>query len=283
MLMKYIDLHTHSNCSDGSYTPSELIAYAVKKNLSAIALTDHDTVEGLDEAFEAANGTGLEVIAGIEFSTEYHGKDIHIVGLDFNYKDPMFCTRLKLFQDSRDIRNRKMIEKLAEHGVDISWEKMDEAFGDAVWTRAHFARYLMEHGYVRSLEEAFEAYVGESCPCFVPREKVTPAQAVRLIRQVSGIPVLAHPLQYHLPESDMNAMLTELKNAGLLGIEVLYSTHTLMDEEYVRHLAQRHHLCFSGGSDFHGKNKPTIDLGTGKGNLKIPYELLTALREARQR
>ncbi|MDO5424498.1 MAG: PHP domain-containing protein [Eubacteriales bacterium] len=279
--MKYIDLHVHSTCSDGTYTPAQLVRCALEKHLAAFALTDHDTVDGLDEAFAAARGTDLEVISGIEFSTEFHGKDIHILGLDFNYKDPLFLTRIQLFQESRDIRNRKMIEKLQENGIDITWEKMESAFGDAVWTRAHFARYLKDHGYVREMNDAFSIYIGDSCPCFVPREKVTPAQAVRLVRQVGGIPILAHPLQYRLPESDLAALIQELKASGLLGIEAVYSTHSSWDEEYVRRVARKNHLCISGGSDFHGSNKPAIDLGCGKGNLKISYDLLKQLREAK--
>ena len=200
--MNQIDLHVHSTCSDGTYTPAQLVEYALQKKLSAFALTDHDTVEGLDEAFAAAKGTSLEVISGIEFSTEFHGKDIHILGLDFDYRDPLFLTQIRRFQESRDIRNEKMIEKLRENGIDISWAQMKEAFGDAVWTRAHFARYLKDHGYVREMADAFSIYIGDSCPCFVPREKVTPVQAVHLVRQVGGIPILAHPLQYHLPEAD---------------------------------------------------------------------------------
>lgn len=280
--MKCIDLHVHSTCSDGTLTPAELVQYALKKHLQAFALTDHDTVAGLDEAFLAAKGTSLEVISGIEFSTEYHGKDIHIVGLDFNYKDSLFLNRIQLFQDSRDIRNRKMIEKLKEHGIAISWEAMEEAFGEAVWTRAHFARYLKDHGYVQEMSDAFSMYIGDSCPCFVPREKVTPSQAVHLVRQVGGIPVLAHPLLYHLPVTDLEELLLELRQAGLLGIEALYSTHSQWEEEFVRRLARKHHLHISGGSDFHGSNKPSIDLGTGRGNLQIPYEILKELREAAQ-
>lgn len=279
--MKYIDLHVHSNCSDGTCTPAELVKYALQKNLAAFALTDHDTVAGLDEAFAAARGTGLEVISGIEFSTEYHGKDVHVLGLDLNYKDPAFLTRVELFRDSRDIRNRKMIGKLKEHGVDITWDKMEEAFGEAVWTRAHFARYLYDHGYVREMSEAFSTYIGDNCPCFVPREKVTPAQAVRLVRQVGGIPILAHPLQYHLQEKELEGLIDELKSAGMVGIEAIYSTHSSWDESYVRRLAKKHRLSISGGSDFHGTNKPAIDLGTGKGNLRISYDILKQLREAK--
>lgn len=282
MSEKTIDLHVHSNCSDGTLSPGQLVKYALSKNLSAFALTDHDTTAGLAEAFQAAEGTSLEVIAGIEFSTEYHGKDIHIVGLDVDYRNPVFTARLQEFRDSRNIRNEKMIRRLAKGGIDISVRQMADAFGDAVWTRAHFARYLMEHGYVQDMTEAFRLYIGEGCPYFVPREKVTPVQATELIFSTGGIPVLAHPLLYHLDEASMEELLLRLKKAGLMGMEVFYSTHSEEETRLVERLAQKHHLLPSGGSDFHGANKPLIDLGTGMGNLQISPEILKNLRNRRK-
>lgn len=281
MSKKYIDLHVHSNCSDGTFTPTELVDYALKKKLAAIALTDHDTIDGLPEIFAAAEGSGLEVIGGIEFSTEFHGKDVHIVGLDFDYRMPEFCRQLTRFQNSRDIRNEKMISRLREEGIDITWEAMMQEYPDAVWTRAHFGKFLLEHGYVSEIKEAFSRYLADDACCFIPREKVTPVQAVELIRLANGIPVLAHPMLYHLDDASMDELIESLKAVGLTGIEGFYSTYSRADEEHVRRLADRHQLLLSGGSDFHGSTKPDIDLGTGKGNLKIPYELLTKLRESK--
>lgn len=282
--MKYIDLHVHSTCSDGTFSPTELVALAKKTGLSAFALTDHDTVKGVPEAMAAGKKEGIEVLPGIEFSTEYNGKDIHVVGLEFDYESPVFLEEIQRFQDSRHLRNRKMIDKLREEGgIDISWEQMEAAFGEAVWTRAHFARYLLDHHYIETMQEAFSRYVGDNCPYFVPREKVTPEQAVALIRKTGGIPVLAHPLQYHLPDGELRTLVHSLKKEGLIGIEALYSTHSQTDENYVRHLARLEGIQISGGSDFHGSNKPTISLGTGRGNLKISYDILTNLREARDK
>lgn len=280
--MKLIDLHVHSTYSDGTLTPYELAKLARNTGLSAFALTDHDTVDGIPDALNACREFEIELIPGIEFSTEYQGKDIHIVGLEFDWQSPHFLSEIHLFQDSRDIRNRKMIAKLHDLGnIDISWEQMEAAFGKSVWTRAHFARYLKDHGYVKEMKEAFSRYIGDNCPYFVPREKVSPAQAVRLIRSTGGIPILAHPLLYHLTEEGLLTLIEELKRAGLLGIEALYSTHTPEEESFVLRLARKQGLLISGGSDFHGSNKPSISLGTGRGNLKIPYELLEKLREAR--
>lgn len=279
--MDTIDLHVHSNCSDGTFTPTELVQHALRKGLRAFALTDHDTVDGLDEAMEAAEGTSLEVIPGIEFSTEFEGKDIHIVGLEMDYTLPQFTEQLCDFRNSRDIRNEKMIAKMQAFGFDISQAKMEAAFGDAVWTRAHFARYLLDIGAVSEMKEAFDKYIGDGGPCFVAREHVTPVQAVHLISRCGGIPILAHPLLYRLPEEKMNELIRALKKAGLIGIEAVYSTHSQQDENLVRLLAKRRGLAISGGSDFHGSNKPAIELGCGRGNLRIPYTVLTNLRARR--
>ncbi len=281
--MDTIDLHVHSNCSDGTFSPAELVSLALQKGLRAFALTDHDTVAGLSEAMAAAAGTPLEVISGIEFSTRYENKEIHIVGLDFDHRSPDFKEQLARFQNSRSVRNEKMIQKMQAGGIDISHEQMRAAFGDAVWTRAHFARYLMERGYVSELHEAFQRFIGEGCPYYTPREKVTPMQAVHLISRCGGIPVLAHPMLYHLSEDEMDALLSVLKKSGLMAVEALYSTHSRAEETLVRRMAKQHGLLLSGGSDFHGENKPDIDLGTGRGNLRIPYHILTNLRDRRDR
>ena len=277
--MKYIDLHVHSTCSDGTFTPAGLVSYAVQKGLAAIALTDHDTVEGLEEASAAAVGTGLELVPGIEFSTEYKERDIHILGLDIQPKQTDFAKHLKAFQDSRDARNEEMTLRLQnlEH-IPITMEALRSAYGDAVLTRANFGRWLFEHGYVRSIREAFSRYIGDDCPCFVPRKRTDPRQAIALIRNAGGIPILAHPLLYHLTDTELEELVRYLKEAGLQGIEAIYSSNTGLDESSIRRLARKMNLKISGGSDFHGKNKPLLDLGSGKGNLKIPYEVLEQLR-----
>lgn len=277
--MKYIDLHVHSTCSDGTFTPAGLVSYAVQKGLAAIALTDHDTVEGLEEASTAAVGTGLELVPGIEFSTEYKERDIHILGLDIQPKQTDFAKHLKAFQESRDARNEEMTLRLQNlEYIPITMEALRSAYGDAVLTRAHFGRWLFEHGYVRSIREAFSRYIGDDCPCFVPRKRTDPRQAIALIRNAGGIPILAHPLLYHLTDTELEELVRYLKEAGLQGIEAIYSSNTGLDESSMRRLARKMNLKISGGSDFHGKNKPLLDLGSGKGNLKIPYEVLEQLR-----
>ncbi|MBS6194987.1 MAG: PHP domain-containing protein [Clostridiales bacterium] len=277
MVSKYIDLHTHSTASDGTLTPTELVQYALKKGLSAIALTDHDTTEGIPEAQKAAQGTSLSLIPGVELSTAWQSRDIHILGLNINVDDVHFQELLENFQKERDLRNQKMVRLLKEQGLQITWEELTAHFPKGVLTRAHFARFLLDTRQVHTLPEAFNRFLGDHAPCFVPREKVTPFQAVQMIHQGGGKAVLAHPLLYHLKPEQLGELVTQLARCGLDGIEAIYSTNQGMDESTLRRLARSHELFITGGSDFHGSNKPAIDLGSGRGNLKIPAELLQFL------
>lgn len=285
--MDMVDLHVHSNRSDGTFSPTQLVDYAMEKGLSAFALTDHDTIDGLQEALDYAGtlaGQGMpvpEVIPGIEFSTQYQGKDVHIVGLYIDYRKPAFRSQLQDFVDSRIRRNEKMCGLLQGAGIDITYEKLLEEFPDAVITRAHYARYLLSHGYIRSMNEAFERYIGDRCPYFVPREKVTPEQAIRLILNADGIPILAHPVLYHLSDAHLDELTARLKGAGLMGIEALYSTYSTGEENKIRALADKYHLLLSGGSDFHGSNKPGLDMGNGYGRLEVPAKILTRIKSSR--
>ena len=275
-----IDLHVHSNHSDGTLSPAQLVSYAVEKGLTAFALTDHDTVSGIDEALLAAASLPVTVLPGIEFSTCYEEKDIHVLGLLIDYKTPVFLSALADFIASRERRNEKMCAKLREYtGVDLTYEKLQAAFPGAVITRAHYARYLLEQGIVKSMPEAFDRYIGDRAPCFIPREKVTPMQAVSLIMECGGVAVLAHPPLYRMSDARLDALVARLTNCGLDGIEAIYSTYTAGEEAYMRFLAKKYSLIITGGSDFHGSNKPDIDLGCGKGKLQIPDELLHALYE----
>ena len=282
-----VDLHVHSNCSDGTYSVRELVDYAIEKGLAAFALTDHDTVDGLDEILEyakelEAKGVKVpEVIPGIEFSTEYHGKDVHIVGLYIDYHNERFVQKVAEFADGRVARNQKMCGKLQEAGIHITYELLLEEFPDCVITRAHYVRYLLNHGYTKSMQEAFDRYIGDYAPCFVPREKVTPPDVIQLILEAGGIPVLAHPILYHLSDANLDTLVKECKEAGLIGIEAIYSTYNSAEERQIRKLADKYHLLISGGSDFHGSNKPGLDLGIGYGKLVVPEDVLTDLKKTR--
>lgn len=277
--MGIVDLHVHSNKSDGSFTPAGLVDYAIEKGLKAFALTDHDTTKGLDEALGAAEGREIEVIPGIEFSTEYEGKDIHIVGLYIDYKCSAFRDRIQAFVDSRIERNRKMCANLQGVGIDISYEKLLASFPGAVITRAHYAKYLLDRGAVKNMPEAFDKYLGDHTRYFVPREKVTPMQAVQLILTAGGIPVLAHPTLYHMSDKRLKLLLYRLKEAGLAAMECIYSTYSPSEERQMKNLAGQYGLLPSGGSDFHGDTKPRLDLAVGYGNLHVPEEILTDLKK----
>lgn len=288
--MRPVDLHVHSNRSDGTFSPTELVDYAMEKGLAAFALTDHDTVDGLDEALsyaEQLRGTlppekvqsVPEVIPGIEFSTEYQGRDVHIVGLYIDYHNACFQKYLQDFVDSRISRNRKMCALLQEAGIHISYELLLAEFPNAVITRAHYAKFLLNHNYTKSMKEAFDRYIGDHCPYYVPREKVTPGQAVGLILQAGGIPILAHPILYHLSDERLETLVARLKDAGLMGIEAIYSTYNTAEERQIRRLASAYGLAVSGGSDFHGENKPGLDLAVGYGKLFVPYSILETLKE----
>ncbi|MEG1716165.1 MAG: PHP domain-containing protein [Lachnospiraceae bacterium] len=268
-----IDLHVHSSYSDGTLSPSELVALAVKRNVCAFALTDHDTTDGIKEAMVAAKPYQIEIIPGVELSTNYFNKDIHILGLGIDWMSPSFGSSLVEFQESRDVRNLKMIAKLQHEGVSISYDQMLSAFPDSVWTRAHFARFLKDHGYVQNIWDAFSEYIGDHAPCFVPREKVTPYQAIELIHKGKGWAILAHPLLYSFTNPDLDHLVQQLKLSGLDGLEAMYSMNRHMEESNMKVLAKKYDLKISGGSDFHGSNKPNIQLGTGKGNLNISYDI----------
>lgn len=280
--MGQIDLHVHSIRSDGTMTPKELVDYAVSKGLKAMALTDHDTVDGIDEIMEYAKDKPVEIIPGIEYSTQYNERDVHIVGLFIDHKAPVFLAYLARLRQSRIDRNHKLCANLRSAGIDITYEVLLAAFPDAVITRAHYAKFLLDKGYVKSRDEAFERYLGDHTPYFVHREKVTPEEVIDVTRRAGGIPVLAHPTLYGLGSEQLDLLIGRLKAAGLMGIETYYSTYSPSEEKKIKALADKYGLLPSGGSDFHGENKPGLDLATGYGRLYIHEEVLAQMRRARE-
>ena len=278
MTSKIVDLHVHSTKSDGTFTPTELVKEAIKCGLNAFALTDHDTTAGLKEAKKAAEGTTLEVISGIELSCYQNGHEVHIVGLFLDEDNPTFQAKLSDIINSRDHRNELMMQKLCDAGFSITLNNLYEYFPNSVITRAHMARYLYETGQIPDIQTAFQKYIGDHCSCYVPREKVTPYQAIDLIHSAGGLAILAHPLLYHLGAENLKNLVIDLKNHGLDGLEAIYSTYTAGEEREMKQLAREVGIAISGGSDFHGANKPAIHLATGKGKLFIPYSVLENLK-----
>lgn len=204
------------------------------------------------------------------------------MGLYIDYEAASFKEQLQSFVNSRILRNQTMCANLQHAGIDISYEKLSDAFPGSVITRGHYARYLLEHGYVKSMPEAFDRYVGDHTPYFVPRQKVTPMQAVRLILDAGGIPILAHPILYHMSKDGLEQLVSTLTDAGLAGIEAIYSTYNAAEERQIRSLAAKYQLSISGGSDFHGANKPGLELATGYGKLLIPADILENLKKRRK-
>lgn len=276
--MKYVDLHVHSNASDGTLSPTEVVQLALTKKLAAIALSDHDTVKGIPEALQAAQGTDLEVIPATELSCYYNNIEIHIVGLFTDYRNPDFLAELQRLEAARLQRNLDMLALFQRAGMDITLEDLQAGNPGSVITRAHFARVLVEKGYCRDKDTAFRRYVGVGCPYYLPKPQITPELSIPLIVRAGGIPILAHPNLYKMSWREIEVLIQELIPLGLKGVEAYHSSQNLSQSDKLRSLASKYNLVVSGGSDFHGANKPDIALGTGRGNLHITEAVLERIR-----
>ena len=276
--MKKIDLHTHTNCSDGSMTPTELMRHAKEVGLAAIALTDHDTLAGLEEAEGEAARLGVEFVPGVEFSTEANSQ-VHILGY---YIDRDNKELLAVFRELREERKRThalYLEKLAEYGFPLDNEELKKAVPSGNLGRAHYARMMVEKGYVGSVKEAFDNYLRVGGPCYIRRDVPHPREAIRLIHNAGGAAFFAHPHQTKLSDEGIFALMKELADAGLDGVEGYYSEYDEQMGEKFRKMASDLGLLLSGGSDYHAKMKPHIELGSGiNGNLTVPYELLEGIK-----
>ena len=278
--MKLIDLHVHSTASDGTLTPSELALYAHSKGLSAIALTDHDTIDGIEECQQKGLEVGVIVIPGIEFSADFYGKELHILGYYLDPHHPHLKKKLKELVEARQSRNQEMLDKLAILGFPLTFQSLYEDCDDqTILTRAHIANAMLKKGYVSDRKEAFSRYIGDGKPAYVPKRRFTTKECIDLIHEAGGLAVLAHPMLYGYDQKDITNVIRGLKSSGLDGVECIYSTH---NKDEVAHLLQ---VCLNlklfptGGSDFHGNNKPLLDLGIGYGKLTIPFEILEAMHE----
>lgn len=281
MMQKIIDLHTHSYCSDGTFSPEGLVILAKKQGLSAIALTDHDTIDGLDLFQEAGEKHGIETIGGIEFAARYagfHQPELHIVGLGLSSGHPALTERMAQIQKDRQERNIQMVKQLQEIGFPISMEEVQQCAGGEIVTRAHFATVLLQKRLVHDRNEVFLRYLSPGCPGYVARKVLTPQDCIETIHKAGGVAILAHPTLYHLDDDQLRLVVQELCGYGLDGIECYYSTYTAVQQKQIQKIANHFSLLPSGGSDFHGENKPAISLGTGKGNLSIPYEIWEDLK-----
>ncbi len=278
--MSRIDLHLHTTHSDGSFSTREVMAFAKQAGLTALAITDHDIVEGIPEATAIGKELGIEVVPGVELSSRLGVSELHILGYFLNWTDPLLAQRLSTLRDSRHLRNPKIVQRLNELGIPITYEEVRALAGTESVGRPHIARLLMEKKFVTSAKEAFDRYLANGRPAFVDRELPEPAEAVRWIREAGGVPVLAHPTWVRTSADGLRGLVRELKAAGLGGIEVHYSTHSPSQTTEYLDLAKQCDLLVTGGSDFHGVTKPDIEVGIGRGQLKVSEKLLDPLRKA---
>jgi 3',5'-nucleoside bisphosphate phosphatase len=249
-----IDLHIHTNASDGKCSSKEIVRKAAELGLEVIAITDHDTVEGIPSALEAAkNYPKLRIIPGVELSTDVDKGEIHVLGYFIDYTDKEFRASLETMRNSRVERAHKMIDNLAKMGVRLEWQRVQEIAGGGALGRPHIAQAMLEKGYINSIQDAFRNYIGHGGPAYVERDKLTPAEAVALILKADGLPVLAHPLT----SGDVEGTILELKAVGLVGLEVYYASYSFEDINPLLGLAHKHGLIATGGTDFHGIDEKT--------------------------
>lgn len=278
--MSRIDLHLHTTHSDGSFSAAEVVRLAHQAKVTTLAITDHDIVTGIPEAIATGAELGIEIIPGVEISSRVGDSELHILGYFLNWQDPELNQRLASLRESRHSRNPQIIERLRSLGLDVTYEEVRALAGTDAIGRPHIARLLMEKHYVTSAKDAFDRYLANGRPAYVARELPPPADAIAWIKAAGGVAVLAHPTWATSAGEELEPLLATLKTEGLGGIEVHYSTHTKRQTTKYLGLAKKLDLLITGGSDFHGITKPDIEVGIGRGGLKISEKLLDPLKKA---
>jgi hypothetical protein len=277
-----IDLHTHTTASDGTYSPKDLVRLAKDEGLKAVAVTDHDTIAGNEEALQAGEQFDFEVVPGVEISADAPFGSVHIVGLYIDPSNGEMEATLKELREFREERNRKMVKRLEELGVHITMEELAKEAGGDLIGRPHFAALLVKKGAVQDYHEAFDKYLKAGGQAYLDKKRLPVEDAIRMIHNAGGISILAHPYTLRRKdESRFEENVRYLVEKGIRGIEVYYTEHSAGEEALFADIARRYNLVISGGSDFHGEVKPDIRLGMGFGNMRIPYRLLEDLKEAR--
>ncbi|HVR31450.1 MAG TPA: PHP domain-containing protein [Acidimicrobiia bacterium] len=277
-----IDLHTHSTSSDGSLTPTELVELAATIGLEAIALTDHDTLDGVKLAQEAASAAGIELIPGVELSLDWDRGGMHMLVLWLEPGSGPLQDRLAAIQDARNNRNARIIGRLNELGLDITLAEVEEQAGDGSVGRPHFAAVMVRKGFVTDIKAAFDEYLANGRPGYMSRQRLGPEEAIELARRSGGVPILAHAHTLGLDnQAEVEAVLARLSNAGLVGIECHYGSYDADERAGYARMARRFGLLASGGSDFHGTYKADVALGRGSVGIDVPAHLLEPLRSMR--
>ncbi len=274
-----IDLHIHTTASDGKFSPEDIVRRSAELGLTAIAICDHDSVDGITAALEAANKDSpqIRVIPSVEISTYAPGSEAHLLGYFIDYTDPELKATLASLRSSRRERAKRMIAKLKGLDVGIDWRRVQEIAGSGSIGRPHIAQALLEKGYITSFKEAFTKYIGFKGPAYVERQKITPAEAVALITRAGGLPVLAHPFTVNNP----GAMIAKLKTAGLVGLEVYYNSYTEDEKDSLAQLAKKYDLIATGGSDYHGLDDSAETMIGGTYVPEESAEQLIARHEAK--
>lgn len=273
------DLHTHSHYSDGTCSPAEIIEMAVQMGLSAVALTDHNTVAGLPDFLAAAKGKPIDSIPGVEISTQYGEKELHIVGLFLNPEHSGKITALlEIYNQKKEASNKNLIHALNRSGYDLDYDQIRLHHPEGTLNRATIAAALLEKGYVGSIQEAFKGVLSKKSGYYVPPERLSAFDAINFLRSIGAVPVLAHSFLNLKTEEELRTFLQEAIPHGLTAMETMYSSYTLEITETARRIAREFHLLESGGSDFHGQTKPLIRLGIGRGSLAVPAAFADNLR-----
>lgn len=280
--MGFIDLHVHSNASDGTFSPEETVTLAKEKGLDAIALTDHDTTAGIEAACEAGARLGIEVIPGIEVSSNYNGTEIHILGLFVEPQQSALIQMLSSMRERRQQRNQEMLRRFASDGIILTKEELCGSNPDTVITRAHVAKALLNRGLGSSMDQIFKRYLTLGGPYCPPKEFLSPEEVVTTLLSCNAFVALAHPFLYKLGDKATFQLISHLTGLGMQGLEVYHSSNNQLESMKLQQMASDCRLLPTGGSDFHGANKPDISIGTGRGGLKVSSLLLDDIKEYRK-
>jgi len=277
-MTRMIDLHVHTTASDGTFTPSDVVLLAKKAGLAAMAITDHDTVGGIEEAVNKAKEESFELIPGIEFSVG-NTENVHIIGLYIDYKNEELTNMIDIMRKYRFERNHNLINNIKKEGFDISYEKVCETMNTNNVGRLHIAHYMQKKGFTNDYRKAFKKYLIPGTKTYVPMKNIGEEQGIHAIIKSGGIPILAHINYLKQNEFETEKTVKRLMGYGLRGIEVFYSGYDKSTEMIAHRICEKHKLIKSGGTDFHGTRRPGVYLGTGRGNMCVPYELLIDIKK----